>query len=76
MIITNVLIGHGGLTDRMDCQFIMGVFASIYYHSFIATDGASVGTVLEYALQNLDLDGLVQLHFRLGQYLEGQGLEI
>ncbi len=54
----------------------MGVFASMYYHSFIATDSASVGTVLEYALQNLDLEGLVKLHFRLGQYLEGQGLEI
>lgn len=27
--------GHGGMTDRMDCQFIMGVFAHIYYQSFI-----------------------------------------
>lgn len=27
--------GHGGMTDRMDCQFLMGVFASIYYQSFI-----------------------------------------
>lgn len=68
--------GHGGLTDRMDCQFIMGVFASIYYHSFIATEGASVGSVLEFALQNLDIEELRHLYFRLGQYLEGQGLEL
>jgi phosphatidate cytidylyltransferase len=27
--------GHGGLTDRMDCQFLMGFFAHVYYHSFI-----------------------------------------
>lgn len=27
--------GHGGLTDRFDCQFLMGVFSSIYYQSFI-----------------------------------------
>lgn len=27
--------GHGGMTDRMDCQFLMGLFASIYYQSFI-----------------------------------------
>lgn len=27
--------GHGGMTDRMDCQFLMGFFASIYYQSFI-----------------------------------------
>lgn len=27
--------GHGGLTDRMDCQFLMGLFAHMYYQSFI-----------------------------------------
>ncbi|RKP19151.1 phosphatidate cytidylyltransferase, partial [Rozella allomycis CSF55] len=29
--------GHGGMTDRMDCQFMMGVFINIYYYSFIRT---------------------------------------
>ncbi|KAJ3301143.1 hypothetical protein HDV03_001314 [Kappamyces sp. JEL0829] len=66
--------GHGGLTDRMDCQFIMGVFSSMYFHSFLAVGGATVGTVLEFAMQNLDIDGLQQLYFRLGQFLEGQGV--
>lgn len=28
--------GHGGITDRMDCEFIMGFFTNIYYSSFIA----------------------------------------
>ena len=23
--------GHGGMTDRMDCQFIMGFFTFMYY---------------------------------------------
>ena len=27
--------GHGGLTDRMDCQFLMGFFAHMYHQSFI-----------------------------------------
>ena len=27
--------GHGGMTDRMDCQFLMGFFSSMYYQSFI-----------------------------------------
>jgi phosphatidate cytidylyltransferase len=27
--------GHGGLTDRMDCQFLMGLFSYMYYQSFI-----------------------------------------
>jgi phosphatidate cytidylyltransferase len=29
--------GHGGVTDRMDCQFIMSFFSYIYYSTFIAT---------------------------------------
>jgi phosphatidate cytidylyltransferase len=28
--------GHGGITDRMDCQMVMAVFSYIYYQSFIA----------------------------------------
>lgn len=27
--------GHGGMTDRMDCQFLMGLFAHMYHQSFI-----------------------------------------
>ena len=27
--------GHGGVTDRMDCQFIMALFTHVYYTVFI-----------------------------------------
>jgi len=27
--------GHGGVTDRLDCQFIMGFFAYVYHITFI-----------------------------------------
>lgn len=27
--------GHGGMTDRMDCQFMMGLFSYVYYSSLI-----------------------------------------
>ncbi|PLW20187.1 hypothetical protein PCANC_09847 [Puccinia coronata f. sp. avenae] len=30
--------GHGGLTDRFDCQFIMGVFTYFYYSSMVKED--------------------------------------
>ena len=43
--------GHGGMTDRMDCQFIMGFFAFMYYQSFVAVYKASVGGVIEVAIQ-------------------------
>lgn len=31
--------GHGGITDRFDCQFVMGFFSCIYYDTFIKTPG-------------------------------------
>lgn len=31
----DVIPGHGGITDRFDCQFIMGFFAFLYYATFI-----------------------------------------
>lgn len=27
--------GHGGMTDRMDCQFLMGLFSYVYYSSLV-----------------------------------------
>ena len=34
--------GHGGFTDRMDCQFIMGMAAWIAYTSFVQTEALVV----------------------------------
>lgn len=31
----SVIPGHGGVMDRMDCQFIMALFTSVYYNTFI-----------------------------------------
>eukprot|EP00049_Salpingoeca_infusionum_P004693 m.82430 g.82430 ORF g.82430 m.82430 type:complete len:424 (-) comp12690_c0_seq1:1077-2348(-) len=31
----DMIPGHGGITDRFDCQFVMAVFAYVYYHSFV-----------------------------------------
>ena len=66
--------GHGGLTDRMDCQFLMGMFASMYYSSFIGSSGVDVGVALEFALQNLKKEELLELYQGLGEYLTQQGL--
>ncbi|EFX02094.1 phosphatidate cytidylyltransferase [Grosmannia clavigera kw1407] len=66
--------GHGGMTDRMDCQFIMGFFAYLYYHSFIATHKASVGRVLELAITGLTPKEQVELLRGVGHYLRNQGI--
>lgn len=31
----NSIPGHGGVSDRMDCQIIMGAFTYFYIHSFV-----------------------------------------
>ncbi|GKC39014.1 phosphatidate cytidylyltransferase 1-like protein, partial [Tanacetum coccineum] len=39
--------GHGGMTDRMDCQMVMAVFAYIYHQSFIVAQSVSLGMILD-----------------------------
>jgi len=31
----SVIPGHGGVTDRMDCQIMMGLFVYVYYTNFV-----------------------------------------
>lgn len=65
--------GHGGITDRMDCQFIMGFFAYMYFHSFIAVYKASVGDIIESAITGLTIDEQMEVVRGLSKYLYNQG---
>lgn len=66
--------GHGGITDRMDCQFIMGFFAYMYYHTFIAVYRVNFGAVLETAITGLTPDEQIELVKSMGRYLGNQGV--
>ncbi|KAI0880564.1 phosphatidate cytidylyltransferase [Annulohypoxylon maeteangense] len=65
--------GHGGMTDRMDCQFIMGFFAFIYYQTFIAQHKVNVGAIMELAITGLTLEEQMELVRGMSRYLENQG---
>lgn len=65
--------GHGGMTDRMDCQFVMGFFAYMYYQSFIALHKASVGSVIETAITGLSPEEQIAVVKGLAQHLYNQG---
>ncbi|KAI9123962.1 hypothetical protein K1719_005262 [Acacia pycnantha] len=64
--------GHGGITDRMDCQMVMAVFAYIYHQSFVVPQSFSVEMVLDQILMNLSIEEQQALYLRLGQMLAGK----
>lgn len=61
--------GHGGITDRMDCQMVMAVFAYIYHQSFVVAMNLSVETILGQILMNLTLEEQQSLFMKLGQMI-------
>jgi phosphatidate cytidylyltransferase len=68
--------GHGGMTDRMDCQFLMGVFTYVYYSSLIRQYNVNVGGVLQTIVSGLSFDEQLELMRDLKKYLESQGLAV
>ncbi|KAF9029055.1 hypothetical protein BDZ89DRAFT_1101640 [Hymenopellis radicata] len=68
--------GHGGMTDRMDCQFLMGVFVYVYHSTLIREHHVTVGSVLQTIVSGLTVDEQLELIGDLKRYLEGQGIRI
>ncbi|KIJ23294.1 hypothetical protein M422DRAFT_196119 [Sphaerobolus stellatus SS14] len=68
--------GHGGMTDRMDCQFLMGMFSYVYYSSLIRENHVSVGSVLQMAVSGLTLQEQIELFKDFKHYLEGRGVTL
>lgn len=67
----DLIPGHGGVVDRMDCQFLMGTFVYVYYFSFIKS--VSVNSVLQiiYGMTSLQQH---DLYISLGESLASRGL--
>ncbi|TFK21973.1 phosphatidate cytidylyltransferase [Coprinopsis marcescibilis] len=68
--------GHGGMTDRMDCQFLMGVFTYVYYSSLIRETHVTVGSVLQTIVSGLTVGEQLELISDLTRYLQKQGISI
>lgn len=48
---SGIFPGHGGFTDRTDCQYIMGVFTYVYFHMFIRSSVPEFNTIWEGILE-------------------------
>ncbi|KAJ9566204.1 hypothetical protein OSB04_002170 [Centaurea solstitialis] len=62
--------GHGGITDRMDCQMVMAVFAYIYHQSFIVAQSVSVAMIFDQIVMNLSYEEQRALYTNLGQIIQ------
>ncbi|TYI13047.1 hypothetical protein ES332_A08G031500v1 [Gossypium tomentosum] len=62
--------GHGGFTDRMDCQMVMAVFAYIYHQSFVVPQDYTVEMIINEILRSLTLEEQQILYTKLGQILQ------
>ncbi|KAJ0765658.1 putative phosphatidate cytidylyltransferase [Helianthus annuus] len=67
--------GHGGFTDRMDCQMVMAVFAYIYHQSFVIPQCYPVEILLEQILRSLTVEEQELLLAKLKEVIEGRRLE-
>ncbi|KAK2639844.1 hypothetical protein Ddye_027639 [Dipteronia dyeriana] len=61
--------GHGGVTDRNDCQMVMAVFAYIYHQSFVVPQSYSVEIIMDEIMRSFNLDQQQAVHAKLGQIL-------
>lgn len=65
--------GHGGMTDRMDCQIVMATFSYLYFNNYVARETLAVGGVLTSMLQ-LGPDEQLELFSKLANILAGDEL--
>ncbi|KZO95540.1 phosphatidate cytidylyltransferase [Calocera viscosa TUFC12733] len=66
--------GHGGMTDRMDCQFLMGMFTYVYYSTLIRVNHVTPGSILQIIVSSLGPQEQLELYRELTSYLHGRGL--
>jgi len=53
--------GHGGLTDRMDCQLLNGVFVAVWLYQFVFFDEKKVLSGIIKKISNLNYQDKVQM---------------
>ncbi|GAA5905066.1 hypothetical protein JCM6882_002431 [Rhodosporidiobolus microsporus] len=68
--------GHGGMTDRMDCQFLMGLFSYVYYASLIRETHITPQTVLATVVTHLTTEQQLEVLGELTKLLAAKGVEM
>ncbi|EDO17456.1 hypothetical protein Kpol_1037p53 [Vanderwaltozyma polyspora DSM 70294] len=66
--------GHGGITDRIDCQFLMGSFTNLYYETFISENRLTVEAVLSSILLSFNDQQILEVLTSLTTILTKKGI--
>ena len=71
------LPGHGGVTDRMDCQVLMGAFVWVYYGSFVVSEsgGDRYGKVMR-VVERMGTDEIQRMYWVLHDLLAARGVDV
>ena len=64
----NLIPGHGGVSDRMDCQLIMGSFTYFYIHAIVF-----LSSTANFWINSLTLQQQTDLYGELGKILVNAG---
>lgn len=65
--------GHGGITDRIDCQFMMGSFVYLYYETFISEHRILIQNIVSTVLLNLNEKQIIELIVAINRALLARG---
>ncbi|KRH93167.1 CDP-diacylglycerol synthase [Pseudoloma neurophilia] len=63
------LPGHGGITDRIDCQLLMGIFTHFYISSFVYVQKSPANIVFKRLIKKYTTRELLDLTIRLAEHL-------
>ncbi|EJW03784.1 hypothetical protein EDEG_01913 [Edhazardia aedis USNM 41457] len=61
--------GHGGIVDRLDCQFLMGIFVNVYYRTFVSGKIFTPEKVCNIAIKNLSINEVKELVYMLNNFI-------
>ena len=64
----NLIPGHGGLTDRLDCHLLMLIFTSLYHREIVLGAVNSLSSVL-FFISRLNNHDKMYLYNKLGEMI-------
>lgn len=63
------LPGHGGITDRIDCQLLMGIFTRYYISAFVLKRKTTVDQLTETIIYNYNTAEIRKLVLNIARYM-------